>query len=70
MHIRKLYFIEHKLKNKTISEHSRSEAINHVGIFNKHQIQPTTSPFATCGHAHFLASRLQELSGFLRTSIV
>lgn len=47
---------------------SRGEAVNHVCIFDEHQIQPTASPLPACGHAHLLPPSLKQLSDLLKTT--
>lgn len=47
---------------------SRGESINHVCIFDEHQVQPTTSPLPACGHTHLLPSALQKLTDVLQTT--
>lgn len=37
-------------------------------ICDEHQVQPTTSPLPSCGHAHFLPTGLKQLSNLLRTT--
>lgn len=51
-----------------IRVNSRGESINHVCIFDEHQVQPTTSPLPACGHTHLLPSGLQKLTDVLQTT--
>lgn len=49
------------------SSHSRSEAIDHMSIFNEHQVQPTTSSLPARGHTKFLTPTLEQFSDLLHT---
>lgn len=64
IHVKK-YFCKARLYKK---KNLRGEAINHVCICDEHQVQPTTSPLPSCGHAHFLPTGLKQLSDLLRTT--
>lgn len=47
---------------------SRCESIDHVCIFEEHQVQPTASPLPARGHPHLLPSGLQKLPDVLQTT--
>lgn len=46
--------------------HLRSEAIDHVRVFQGHQVQPAAAPLSACGHPPLMAAVLQQVSNFLQ----
>lgn len=52
---------------ETSSSHSRSEAIYHVSVSDDDKIQPPAAPLPSCGYAHLMTPRLQQLSYCLQS---
>ena len=46
--------------------HSRGETIDHVSISDDYKIQPATTPLPSCGYAHLMTPRLEQLSNCLQ----
>ena len=53
---------EHLIICLNCLNHSRGEAINHVSVSDDDEIQPATASLPSCGYAHLMTPRLQQLS--------
>ena len=43
----------------------RAEAVDHVGVSDQDEVQPTAAPLPACGHAHLSTPALQQGPGLL-----